>query len=255
LPSSVGAIVGFFVFIVPGLVYELELRRRRPEREESAFVETSRVLLAGAAATFASGTVLWVLRSVAPGALPDPSELLVTGRPYLDTHVRLVFAGAVLELLTAVAMILLIGGLTHGLTRRGIRNTSMWTWLLYDEVPAGRSPLLMVALKDSGTRIEGFLFTVSTHHDVDRRELVLRRVRIQETPGAAWRAWPDQWRRIVIPGREIAWLGIAHAAIPGLPGPTSPGRAEKTWEWLRLHQWQAALIFLVVEAAVLVGVG
>ena len=47
VPSSAGGLVGLLLILAPGIWYELIRQRSRPGRGDSAFVEVSRILLAG----------------------------------------------------------------------------------------------------------------------------------------------------------------------------------------------------------------
>ncbi|MFD0304083.1 DUF6338 family protein [Streptomyces sp. NPDC127119] len=269
MPTSFTAVAVFFVFVVPGIAFELSLRERIPARAESPFVETARVLLVGALATFVACGLLLAIHSARPGSLPSPDGLLAGTIDYTRTHLRLTIFGLVAELVAATALALLVAGMVRPPTSSGIRGADAWYELLYNEVPEGRQPKLVVALKSGGHRVEGFLHSLNAHPEVDRRELVLRSVEfLQEDPASVPASWPPPFVRLAIPAREIAWLAVAHAVVPGTATPatgtsgtppasgappTPPPRS--LVDTLRGVQWQLSAGLLAAETAVLLVLG
>ncbi|MFF3940497.1 DUF6338 family protein [Streptomyces phaeofaciens] len=258
MPTSLSAVVVFFVFVVPGLAFELSLRERVPSRAESPFVESARVLLVGALATFAACGLLLAIRALRPASLPSPHGLLGGTGGYLRAHFALTVTGLFAELVAATALALLVAGLVSPPTSGGIRGADAWYELLYNEIPDGRQPKLVVALKSGGHRVEGFLHLLNAHPEVDRRELVLRNVEVfQEERTSAPAPWPQPYVRLAIPARDIAWVAIAHAVVPGTatsgppPAPPAPSPGDR----LRGLQWQLCAGLLAAEAALLLLLG
>ncbi|MFE5939014.1 DUF6338 family protein [Streptomyces sp. NPDC056470] len=257
MPTSFTAVLVFFLFVIPGLAYELSLRRRTPSRAESPFVETARVLLVGALATAVAIGLLAALRELRPGSLPSPSGLMADPGAYVVGHTELSAVGLACHLTAATALALLAAGLVHQDTSGGIGGDDVWYELLYRQVPQGRRPRLVVALKSGGYRVEGFLHTMNTHPEIDRRELVLKSVEfLKEEQTSAPVPWPPQYVRLAIPAREIAWMAIAHTVPPnGAPAITPQPPAVPVGDMLRRFQWQLAAGVLVVEFTLLAILG
>lgn len=260
MPTSFTAVLVFFLFVIPGLAYELSLRRRAPSRAESPFVETARVLLVGALATAVATGLLSALRELRPGSLPSPSGLMTDPGAYVAAHPELSAVGLVSQLVAATTLALLAAGLVRQNTSGGIGGDDAWYELLYREIPQGRRPRLVVALKSGGYRVEGYLHTMNTHPEVDRRELVLKSVEfLREEQTSARVPWPPHYVRLAIPAREIAWMAIAHTVPPngapaGTPQPLAVPAAS-VGDRLRRLQWQLAAGVLVVELLLLAVLG
>ncbi|MFF5188588.1 DUF6338 family protein [Streptomyces sp. NPDC000345] len=260
LPASFTAVLVFFVFVVPGLAFELSLRRRVPLRAESPFVETARVLLVGALATAVAAGLLAAVHEIRPASLPSPKGLISGTARYVSAHPELSVAGLTAELVAATALALLAAGLMRPPTSGGIHGSDAWYELLYNEIPQGKHPKLVVALKSGGYRVEGFFHTMNTHPEVDRRELVLRKVEIlKEEQGAPPVPWPAPFVRLAVPAREIAWVAIAHVGPPGAapaPSPQPPAaHTASLGDRVRALQWQLAAGVLLVESLLLVALG
>ncbi|WP_317445869.1 DUF6338 family protein [Streptomyces collinus] len=261
LPTSFAAVLVFMVFVVPGLAFELSLRRRTPARVESTFVETARVVLVGALSTATATALLIALRELRPRSLPSPTGLLAHTARYATAHPELSAIGLAAELFTATALALLAVGLIRPPTGGGIQGFGdVWYELLYNEVPAGKRLKLVVALKSGGYRVSGFFHTMNTHPEVDRRELVLKGVEMfRESETATDQPWPVTFVRLAIPAREIAWLAVAHASQPANAAPTSgapaPPPPVQLRDRLRRLQWQLAAAVLALEAVVLLLAG
>ncbi|MFE9494347.1 DUF6338 family protein [Streptomyces collinus] len=263
LPTSFSAVLVFMVFVVPGLAFELSLRRRTPARVESTFVETARVVLVGALTTATATALLIALRELRPRSLPSPTGLLAHAGRYATAHPELSAIGLAAELFTATALALLAVGLIRPPTGGGIQDFGdVWYEILYNEVPVGKRLKLVVALKSGGYRVSGFFHTMNTHPEVDRRELVLKGVEMfRESETATDQPWPATFVRLAIPAREIAWLAVAHAAqpanaapAPGAPAPPPPPPV-RVRDRLRRFQWQLAAAVLALEAVVLLLAG
>jgi Family of unknown function (DUF6338) len=61
IPTGIAAVISFFFFVVPGLVWELLVERRRPSKSESAFREASRVALVSTPFSAASVAIVFAV--------------------------------------------------------------------------------------------------------------------------------------------------------------------------------------------------
>jgi Family of unknown function (DUF6338) len=90
IPTTAAAVVGFLLFIAPGLVWELLRERDRPALTGSTFREASRVALVSVVCTGGAVLVVAVVRGLWAGAMPDPRLWIHEGSRYFEHHYRLI---------------------------------------------------------------------------------------------------------------------------------------------------------------------
>jgi hypothetical protein len=210
IPSTTGAVVAFFLFVAPGLLFDLLAARRRVGVPETAFREASRVVLASTAFTLLAGVVL----GAAGLALSPVRRWLsqwLTGRAVIDPT-----QPVVLVMLVAVALVAcaLAWGTHWHLSKGGspLRQTSAWSQVFRSDAPPGSAPYVRVKTI-SGSTYMGFLGSYTPNLEADGRELVL-------VP-PLWSAPPGEpsgpvhgWSRIVLQGDQIAVLMVEYRPDP-----------------------------------------
>ncbi|RSM87445.1 hypothetical protein DMH04_10460 [Kibdelosporangium aridum] len=248
VPSTAAAVVVFLLLVTPGIAFELLWQRTRPRRDESTFIEISRVLLAGVVFSGSATVVVAVAAAVVPGSAADPAVLLRDGNRYMTEHPRLVLvtlaATVLLALCAAVA--------THALLTppmRRIAQETVWHTAFSRMAPTGARVFLSVQLKD-GTTITGYTAGYSTEPDPAKRDLLLVAPLTIRPPGAAE---PDQltrsWQTLVVAGGDISTIAAAYVST------TRPSMQPRRGllAWLARHAWQASLgVALVIVLALLV---
>jgi len=86
VPSSWLTVVLFLFLVSPGLLFDLLALRRRTGAVESAFHETSRIVLASLGFTVLALAVLALVGAAFPGLLPDPKGLFDPNGVYAVDH-------------------------------------------------------------------------------------------------------------------------------------------------------------------------
>jgi Family of unknown function (DUF6338) len=104
IPGTFGALLALLGLVAPGLVYRTVIEQRRPERNDSTFVEISRVALTSLIFSLGALAVLWLLQRFAGVALPDLAAWVAKGTPYAADNLGKVFTGLVGEVAVACGL-------------------------------------------------------------------------------------------------------------------------------------------------------
>lgn len=220
IPETLGAILVFLAFIVPGLAFELRRERRRPFIEETAFREASRIALTSTLFSLGALVVLALFRVLGATWLADPGQWLTGGQAYVATNL-----GAVVgSLLMFVAVALGLSLLTDWIFRRSapgrIVPGSIWFSLFRQHRPEGATPWVHLRLKEDGTELWGFVGDYTPDQRLDHRELVLEQPRLQyRRPGADSNTMLSSWSFITVRGEDIAWLKVQYVENGAGTGP------------------------------------
>ncbi len=244
VPSTVAAVVVFLLLVTPGLVFELLWQRTRPRRDESTFVEVSRVVLTGVVFTGAAAVTLVVLEAAAAGSAVDVVALVKEGNRYVTAHpaqvLRTLVATVVLAVLYGVAAHTL---LTPSSTRR-IAHETAWHTAFSRMAAPGVRPYLSVQLKD-GTTITGYSAAYSTEPDPAKRDLLLSAPLAIRSPGDTDARQLDvSWQVMAVSGAEISTIAAAYVG-------TARPAARPRRRWMSRYRWQVALVAAAVVVAVL----
>lgn len=243
VPSSVVAVLIFLVLVTPGVAFELLWRRTRPRRDESAFVEVSRVLLAGTGFSAAAITTIIVLEAIAPGSLIDATDMLRTGQQYVSGQpVATLVTAAAIPILAVLYCVVVHDLLTPGRLRR-LEQETLWHSAFSRLGDSGVHVYLSVQLKD-GTTVTGYLHGYPTEPDPGKRELLLAArpgepltIRPPSAPRAV--KLDPAWQRILLLGSEIATIATCYV---GSRNPTPiPTRLQRLWVKAARRIWLLAL--------------
>jgi hypothetical protein len=247
-PSTAFALVVFLLVVTPGTAFELLWQRTRPRRDETAFVEVSRVLLTGVSFSGAALATVLALDAVTPGDLAvDASAALTEGDRYVRSRpavvLRTLAAVPVLALLYAVVVHDL---LTPAGARRIVTETGWHT--AFNRLAGTRSKAFLSVEMTDGATVTGYSAGYSTDPDPAKRDLLLRAPLTIRPPGADTGVPVSApWQIMVIPGAEIRTVAVAYV------GAASPSpRPRPRLSWLRRHVWQSALAAAGVLLVVLV---
>jgi hypothetical protein len=182
VPATVGGVVVLLLLVVPGIWYELLRQRYRPGRDDSAFIEISRILMAGVVISGLAITVLALVRLLGPRMVADIGSL-VSNPAYFGQHLHLVGLTLVFFMILSltIAPIWVHLTATKGL-QSGVRPESAWV-TAFSRVPAEaahRSGFewrghvdLEVHLSGGAPPLRGRLAGYSTQLELEDRELTL----------------------------------------------------------------------------------
>jgi Family of unknown function (DUF6338) len=210
VPSSWLSVVLFFLFIAPGLLFDLLSEQRRAGFSESAFREISRIVLASLVFSGFAFSVLAIVREVQAAWMPDPRRLLDPKDAYAKDHYVLILRTLVLQgslaLTAAWAWHLFLAWRQGGAT---IRQVSAWTQVFKRDCPEGHDAYARVRL-EGGIIYSGLVANFSSDLDVDGRELVLAPPIASKTGENQMTAVPGQYQRIVIRGSAIEVMSVEY---------------------------------------------
>jgi len=214
IPNTTGAVLAFFLFVAPGLLFDLLSERRRAGIPETSFREASRVVLASTAFTTLALGLVAAPCLVVPQARRWIFEWLM-GSAALNATQPLVL----LMMFVVAAMACALAGAAHWrLSRSGIRlrQVSAWTHVFRAETPPGAAPYVRVKT-NSGSTYTGFVGNYTPNLEVEGRELVLVPPLWSAAPGQSL-APVSTWSRIVLRGDEIAVLMLDYRPDPSEAG-------------------------------------
>jgi Family of unknown function (DUF6338) len=169
VPASAISVAVFLLLVAPGTCYELLRQKTRHPRDETAFIEISRVLLSGMLITALALALLAAVRFAAPFALLDLSSLLQHGATYVAHHVVLTGWSAGAELVLATLLAVLANDLLTTTTARPIFAVDAWHGVTEVLALPGQEVNLSVRLKD-GTEIVGYYIGCSTDPEPAKRD-------------------------------------------------------------------------------------
>jgi len=248
VPSTIGALVIFLLLVTPGIAFELLWQRTRPRRDESVFVEISRVLLTGVLFSAAAAVTLAALAAVVPGAALDAVVLLRDGAEHLRQQAALALRTVAALVILALCYAVVVHDLLTAPPSRRITPGTLWHTALGRMAPAGVRVFLSVQLRD-GTTITGYSAGYSTEPDPGKRDLLLAAPLAIRRPGAARSSSLDtSWQVMVVSGADVSTIAAAYvgAALP----PAAPAWWRRWATWPARHARPAAL---ATAGVVLVG--
>ncbi|WMN02161.1 DUF6338 family protein [Rhodococcus erythropolis] len=221
------AVLAFFLFVAPGLLYDLASAKKRIKRPETAFTEISRTALVSTVCSLAAlgllAIVSWITGICGVHPLPNLPALIRGGTVYIADHLgEVVFAAAL-----GLALSLGISYLGYWYIHRGepsdIDYISAWRSVLRDDRPTPTTPVhVMVKLKN-GSTWAGRVAKYSPDPDLADRELVL------EPPLAARKdstvdikPLNAKWTRVILSGPEIVSIAVSYGDATSPPPPPAP---------------------------------
>lgn len=214
VPTTIGAVAVFLLLIAPGLAFELLRQRARPARVDSAFVEISRVLLAGTVITGFVVLVLGLARAVNPNGVVDVAALIRAGTAYWSANLPLIGWSAAAHLVLALLIAWLAEDVLAGRRTSVLTTDSTWHVLFHRIAPPGTRAFLSVQLKD-GTTYTGYQAEYSTDLEPAKRDVTLAQPIQARVPGATkMERLPDSWQRMWIRGDEIATMAVSYVGTP-----------------------------------------
>lgn len=239
VPSTATTVLIFLLLVTPGVMFELSWQRSHPRRDESTFVEISRVLLAGVLLSGFAAILLAVLGLVTSGVVIDLGALVRDGHRYVETHLGIV----VCDVMSLPLLALLLGVAANDLltptSAHPIAQETAWHTAFSRATLTGTQAFVSVQLKD-GTTITGYQAGYSLEPDPAKRELLLA------APFTVWRAGTvtphpldEAWQRIVLHGTEISSIAVAYVGEPATKRPLRPH--QRLARWTSRHAWQTSL--------------
>jgi len=212
VPATVGGIVVLVLLVLPGLAFELIRQRRRAGRDDSPFVEASRVLVAGLSLGAITEALLAFVSLVGPGSIVSLSGLFTTEH-WVTDHLLVSGWTAWAYGLVSVTLAALAAAVLPGMNPGGHNHPESGWVTAFDrlprlireaqQLPATPVARLSVRLTD-GTVYVGDRAEFSVGSAPEGRELLLGGELLSRPPGAA-RAEPTaEWHRILLRENQIS---------------------------------------------------
>jgi hypothetical protein len=232
VPSTVGGILVLLMFVVPGIWHELVRQRVRPGRSDSAFIETSRILLAGALISTIAVAALMLAAWVEPKLLLDLRSALLDGK-YVANHLALVLW--TLAWFLTLAMTFGPFWLCCG-PARAVEVTAFpeSLWITYfarlpmQEMSFQLKFVELFVRTSNGQRYQGRLGAYSGEPDVPGRELALvSPLYYASSETAEWTELQDaKWNAVILKGDDIAEIRVRNVG-PAVEQPPARPIAKK----------------------------
>lgn len=217
VPSNVAGVVVLLLLVIPGIWYELLRQRYRPGRDDSTFIEISRVLMAGVIISGLTVAVLALCRLLGPDIVADVRALVSTPTYFRD-HIILigVTLAYFLTISLTIAPIWLHLTATKGL-QSGVRPESAWV-TAFSRIPAEQAQKqgfdwqghlsLEVHFTDESPPLRGTMVGYSTPLDPGDRELTLGMpIERYDQAAKSWKPVDSEGDRVslaIVPGSQIS---------------------------------------------------
>ncbi|GAA4529634.1 DUF6338 family protein [Amycolatopsis samaneae] len=253
VPSTAAAVVVFLLMVTPGIAFELLWQTTRMRREESTFVEISRVLFTGVVFSVLAVVLVAVLAALVPGSAAALPDLVRDTGKYFSAHPVLTLVSLVAVTLLALCFAVAAHDVLTPDTERRIAQETVWYTAFNRLAAPGVRVFLSVQLKD-GTTVTGYSAGYSTESDPAKRDLLLSAPLAIRQPGAAAPdALDEDWQTLVLNGAEIRTVAAAYVGSPLSESP--PGLGRRLSVLLVRRAWRAALgvALLILLTLLMVG--
>ncbi|MCJ0949969.1 DUF6338 family protein [Rhodococcus sp. ARC_M8] len=218
-PSTWFTVFAFFVFVAPGLLYDLTSAKKRLKRRESAFTEISRITLVSTVCSAASLGVLaliswivglWMHRQ----PLPDLAALIQGGSVYITSHPASVVTACILGLAASLGFSYAAFEIIHRGDDSEIVYTSAWRWVLRTKLPKDSVPYVEVKLKN-GVTWAGRVAAYAPDPEIAERDIVLcPPLAVKKKSGDPLKSIGDKWQRVVLVGPEVVSIAVTYGPEP-----------------------------------------
>lgn len=222
MPETLGALLAFLGFIVPGLAFELLRERRRPFIEETAFREASRIALTSALFSGVALLTLWGVETLLhPSWVAQPATWLRDGNSYLAENLADVAGSIVVAVGLALAYAVIIDSIARNAAGARIVPGSVWFSLFREHRPAQATPWLHIRLVD-GTEVWGYVGDYTPDQKLENRELVIEGPELQyRRPSAKQNTMLPKWSFISVRGESISWMKVQYISNDSKDGDPS----------------------------------
>lgn len=259
VPASVFGVVIFLLFVAPGICYELLRGRTQQPKEESAFIQISRVLLSGTLISVLASIILYFVALLSPTTAVDLSALVAAPTPYVAAHFQHLIWVALQQLTFSILLAVISSDLKTSKTASFVNPGHPWYGITEPALtPRNTNPYVLVRLK-SGVEVKGYFRGTTTELDPTKREIMLYNgLELRASDDKPFLAF-EGWKQIVIPGSEITYVAACYIPKPGVQKDDGEDKNKigEMGKWIVANwtRWQIALagILATVCAAFIVG--
>jgi hypothetical protein len=221
VPATIGGIVALVLLVLPGLAFELIRQRRRAGRDDSPFMEVSRILVAGLSLGAITEALLAVVSLAGPRSIVSLAGLFTT-QHWVTDHLLVSGWTAWAYGLVSVTLAALAAAVLPGMNPSGHNHPESGWVMAFDRLPrlireaqhlvATPVARLSVRLTD-GTVYVGDRAEFSVGPAPEGRELLLGGELLSRPPGAAKTEPAAGWQRILLREDQISDIMIQY--VPG----------------------------------------
>jgi hypothetical protein len=207
MPSTLGGLAIFIIFLTPGFLNYVQRRRRVPQRALSPLVEVSTFVSISVLTNLLALALFAFVRWITPTHTPNVEQLLSQGATYVDPRVGYVAAWLAAVLVVSCVLAVLIGSgiLPFPQLTPVIINTSAW-YQVFESGPVDTKVFVGCDMYD-GSYISGYLDWYNTDVDeVADRDLVLA-APIEIT--AEGHTTKSGFKRMILSARNIDGLSVS----------------------------------------------
>lgn len=236
-PNSWLTILGFFLFIAPGLLFDLIGAHRKVPRKESTFTEISRVALVSTVCSVAAFATVLLFAAVCARqnwqVLPVPSAMLKQGNSYIADNLVRISVTAIAIAALALIFAALLTLVAHSKKLERIYATLLKlvdgkdSQVFYDSawhrtfkvLPPQNSSVHVRVTLTNGTVWSGGLRDFSPDMEVADRELVLQppimcKPTHRDADGKHTRIrLDDKWQFVILRGSDIVSIAVSYEAV------------------------------------------
>lgn len=207
MPTTLGGLGIFVIFLTPGFLNYILRKRRVPQRSLSSLVELSTFVSISVLTNLLALCVFALVRFVEPRHTPDIERMLIQGTSYIFPRIGYIVVWAAVILATSCTFALLIGLGIGPIARLTpvIIDASAW-YQVFESGPEDALVFVGCDLND-GSYVSGYLDWYNTDIDeVSDRDLVLA-APITVKIGGNEEAYG--FERMILSARNIARLNVA----------------------------------------------
>jgi uncharacterized protein DUF6338 len=239
VPATISGIVVLVLLVLPGLVFELIRQRRRADRDDSPFLEGSRVLIAGLSLGAITEALLALVSLAGPRSIVSLSGMFTTEH-WVTDHLLVSGWTAWAYGLVSVTLAALAAAILPGMNPGGHNHPESGWVTAFDRIPQliqemqqlPDTPVarLSVRLAD-GTVYVGDRAEFSVGSAPEGRELHLGGKLLSRPPGAIKAEPVTEWHRILLREDQISDILVQY--VSGAASPAPPESEPWLERWLR----------------------
>src|ERR1700722_9504940 len=166
MPTTLGGLAIFVVFLTPGFLNYLQRKRRVPQRKLSPLVEVATLLSVSVFTNLLAIGLFALVRTFLPKHTPNVQQILIQGSTYIDPRIGYIAAWSLGILVTSCIIAVLVGSGVIPFDRLItplIIDNSAW-YQVFDSAPDNAKIYVGCDLSD-GSYVSGYLDYYNT--DVD----------------------------------------------------------------------------------------
>jgi hypothetical protein len=239
VPDTIGGIVVLVLLVLPGLAFELMRQRRSAGRDDSTFVEVSRILVAGLALGAVTSTLLAFVSLIGPRSIVSLYGLF-TSRRWITEHLLVSGWTAWAYGLLSVTLAALTAAISPGMSYVGLNHAESGWVTAFDRLPRlmktalelPETPIVRLSVRlTDGTVYVGDRAEFSVGSSPEARELLLAGELLSRPPGSSKAEPVSGWHRILLREDQISDILIQY--VPGSSPTALPRRASQPMNQVR----------------------